>query len=71
MEQLRCGKTGDKNVQLVWQKLYFAFYQPPSNLLQVAKSCCRKYRVVLLFATKFVHVHVLPVQGKLVLQQVT
>ena len=51
MEQLRCGKTSDQNVQHVLQKLRFAFYQPHSNLLQVAKSCCRKYGVVLLFAT--------------------
>ena len=56
MEQLRCGETGNKNVQLVLQKLCFAFYQPHSNLLQVAKSCCRKKGVVLLFATKSVHV---------------
>ena len=26
------------------------------RMLQVAKICCRKYRIVLLFATKLVHV---------------
>ena len=39
------------------------------RLMQVAKSCCRKQRVVLFLATK--SVHVLPAQGKLVLQQMT
>ena len=39
------------------------------RLMQVAKSCCRKQRVVLFLATK--SVHVLPAQGKLVLQEMT
>ena len=39
--------------------------------LQVAKSCCRKWRVVLLFATKSVQIAPFTEPRKLVLQQVT
>ena len=41
------------------------------RLFQVPKICCRKWRAVLLFATKSVYVAHFTGQGKLVLQQVT
>ena len=68
----RYGKTGNKNVQLVFQHCcktsWIAissrvFYHPriklvtqQISLLQVAKSCCRGEEEVLIFATKPVHV---------------
>ena len=81
---LNYGKTGNKSVQLVLQPCcktsWIAMLRvlPATNqtvlnqirLMQFAKSCCGKKRV-LLFATKSVHVTRFTVQYKLALQQVT
>ena len=74
------GKRATKNIQLVLQELnsdvtrfasHIKLVLQQISLLLVAKSCCRKYRLVLLFAAKSVHhLRVLPAQGKLVWQKV-
>ena len=80
---LRNCKTGNKDVSFVLQHCCKTSWKvmlrvlPPGfkpllqqiRLFQVAKSCCKKQRVVLFLQEKFVHVAL--AQGKLVLQQVT
>ena len=80
----RCGKTENKIVQLILQhccktseERCCAFYQPHSNLSCNKSGQCKlqkfvaESRVVLLFATKSVHVVHFKGRCKLVLQLVT
>ena len=83
LSYLRYGKTCKKIatcfatlIQNEWNKDVTRCYQPrikPNQigLLQIAKSCCRKYWVVLLFQQNLYTLRVLPAHRRLALQQVT